>query len=429
MKPLQATAFGLLLLVIGGFTTLGDRLMSVAPAGGAALSCSYTPVTAATYKYAYTGATPSGSGGTAPYTFSKTGTLPTGMSLNTSTGVISGTDTADFTGATYASIQVIVTDNVSATANCSTAFTITVAHYQGPADVQSGWTAWYGVRAYSYALATGGATTTPVVDVRGPTSGTSCTIYLNGESSEGLDLTTTGVGGVGNQCALGATTFCTVTNSSCTVSKWYDQTAGNGCGAATCNLVQATTANQPTFTMPGSCSYPNSASIACLVSNNASKLLASANNFTPNASKQQTLSVVANRSVGTSTAVTILFTNGSQDGIKATASASTWALLVNGVGGQSSVTASDAAWHAGNGVMQAGANAAIFNLDGTEVTSTNTPGTTAGAPQAINGASSTTIEAAEVGFLDNFIASQTLRTNLCKNQVTEYGTTAGTHCS
>ena len=46
--------------------------------GGGALACSYTPVTTATYNVAYTGATPSASGGTAPYTFSNTGTLPTG---------------------------------------------------------------------------------------------------------------------------------------------------------------------------------------------------------------------------------------------------------------------------------------------------------------------------------------------------------------
>ena len=98
-----------------------------APSGGASLSCSYTPITTATYNVAYTGATPSASGGTPAYSFSNTGSaLPTGMSINSSTGVISGTDSTDSGGAVYAGIQVTVTDNVSATANCGTSFTITV---------------------------------------------------------------------------------------------------------------------------------------------------------------------------------------------------------------------------------------------------------------------------------------------------------------
>lgn len=95
--------------------------------GGASLSCSYTPITAATYNVAYTGASPSGSGGTPAYTFSQTGTLPPGFTLNTSTGVISGTDTVDSGGATYPGIQVKVTDSVSANANCGSSFTITVS--------------------------------------------------------------------------------------------------------------------------------------------------------------------------------------------------------------------------------------------------------------------------------------------------------------
>jgi len=95
--------------------------------GGGSLSCSYTPVTAATYNVAYTGATPSASGGTPSYTFSNTGSLPPGFSINSSTGVISGTDTVDSSGATYPGIQVSVTDSLSNTANCGGSFTITVA--------------------------------------------------------------------------------------------------------------------------------------------------------------------------------------------------------------------------------------------------------------------------------------------------------------
>ena len=69
-----------------------------------ALACSYTPVTSATYNVAYTGATPSASGGTPAYVFSNTGSLPPGFTINTSTGVISGTDVVDSGGATYPGI-------------------------------------------------------------------------------------------------------------------------------------------------------------------------------------------------------------------------------------------------------------------------------------------------------------------------------------
>ena len=98
--------------------------------------------------------------------------------------------------------------------------------YTGPGDIVAA-TAWYGMRAYSAALASGGASTTKAIDVNGMTTTTSCTIFLNGTGTGGLDLTTAGAGGVGNQCLLGATTFCTVTNTACTVTKFYDQT-GNG---------------------------------------------------------------------------------------------------------------------------------------------------------------------------------------------------------
>lgn len=93
----------------------------------ASLSCTYTPVTTATYNVAYTGGTPAASGGTPAYVFSNTGTLPPGFTINTTTGVISGTDVVDSGGATYPGIQVSVLDSLSNTANCGTSFTITVS--------------------------------------------------------------------------------------------------------------------------------------------------------------------------------------------------------------------------------------------------------------------------------------------------------------
>lgn len=133
MKLLRALLVAALCATPVGAGAWWQSIQQVASGGGgASLSCSYTPVTSATYNVAYTGATPSASGGTAPYTFSNTGSaLPTGMSINSSTGVISGTDSTDSGGASYPGIQVTVTDNVSATANCGTSFTITVAPAAG----------------------------------------------------------------------------------------------------------------------------------------------------------------------------------------------------------------------------------------------------------------------------------------------------------
>lgn len=98
---------------------VGSKAAPAAPP----LSMSYTPVTTATQGVAYTGATPSTSGGVAPYTYSiHAGTLPSGFSLNSSTGVISGTDSGT---ETQSGIVLRVTDNVGTTFD-SASFTITV---------------------------------------------------------------------------------------------------------------------------------------------------------------------------------------------------------------------------------------------------------------------------------------------------------------
>jgi hypothetical protein len=92
--------------------------------GGAALACSYTPVTTGTQSAAYTGGTPSASGGTPTYTFSETGALPTGITINTTTGVLSGTPSVS---GTFAGIQVKVTDSLTTVSNCGSSFTLTIA--------------------------------------------------------------------------------------------------------------------------------------------------------------------------------------------------------------------------------------------------------------------------------------------------------------
>jgi hypothetical protein len=123
------------------------------------------------------------------------------------------------------------------------------AAYSGPCDVVSSPIAWWGLRACSGTQASAGATTTKVLDVAGSSTG-SCTIFLKGDGTGNLDFSTAGAGGIGNQCLLGATTFCTVTNTSCLALKLYDLSGATNCGVLTvaCPLTQGTTALQPTLT-------------------------------------------------------------------------------------------------------------------------------------------------------------------------------------
>jgi hypothetical protein len=96
----------------------------IVSSGPVALACSYTPVTTGTESTAYTGATPSPSGGMSPYTFSETGSLPTGLTINTTTGVISGTPSVS---GSFPSIQVSVADSASHNANCGAAFALVIS--------------------------------------------------------------------------------------------------------------------------------------------------------------------------------------------------------------------------------------------------------------------------------------------------------------
>ena len=90
---------------------------------GNLLAITGTPVLTATAGTAYAGFTVTATGGTPAYSYSvASGSLPSGITLNSSSGVVSGTPSV---AGTYASIVLRVTDAVSATADLAS-FTITV---------------------------------------------------------------------------------------------------------------------------------------------------------------------------------------------------------------------------------------------------------------------------------------------------------------
>ena len=113
--------------------------------------------------------------------------------------------------------------------------------YSGPGDLSASFTWWVGTRAYNHTDANAGASTVKMLTVLGATTSTTCDVYLRGDGTAFLDLTT------GTPCP-GTTTvthFCTVTNSVCSVQDAYDRT-GNGH-----TFSQATAANQPIFHLTG----------------------------------------------------------------------------------------------------------------------------------------------------------------------------------
>lgn len=82
-----------------------------------------TPVLTATKDAAYAGFTVTAKGGATPYVFALVGTWPAGISINSSTGAVSGTPTA---AGSFADLSVKVTDADSEVSQIDS-FTLVVA--------------------------------------------------------------------------------------------------------------------------------------------------------------------------------------------------------------------------------------------------------------------------------------------------------------
>lgn len=86
-----------------------DPIADLARMGGGAIgpAITGTPVLTGTINVAYAGFTVSSQGGAAPRVYALVGTWPAGITVNSSTGVVSGTPTAS---GTFAGLSVKVTD-------------------------------------------------------------------------------------------------------------------------------------------------------------------------------------------------------------------------------------------------------------------------------------------------------------------------------
>jgi hypothetical protein len=194
------------------------------------------------------------------------------------------------------------------------------------------------------------------------------------------------------------------------VTTMYDQTGGNKCASAACDLLQATAGNQPSLIMNCIDGMP------CVQFTASTISLASANNFTP--TSVESFSAVGEEVSGTANPIFIRSGASGQNQLAhVNGTANQWALVIGG--SNLAATATDAAWHAANAVSQSGTNNTILNIDGTETTGTKTLSTSAG-PPAMLGAASTTDDLAEAGFWDGRAFNLGQRNSICLNQSAEY---------
>ena len=189
------------------------------PAASTPLSVTCGANTVGEVGVAFDSGVPSVSGGTAPYTYSVVGTLPAGLTLNASTGEVTGTPTAsgsfsikvtDNTGATSTSCTITIVAGPSESCASATSGEVGVAYNSGPMTVTGG------TLPYTFSVVgtlpagltlnttTGAVTGTPttsgsfsikVTDAAGATS-TSCAITINASLSATCAAVTTGEVGV-----------------------------------------------------------------------------------------------------------------------------------------------------------------------------------------------------------------------------------------
>lgn len=263
--------------------------------------------------------------------------------------------------------------------------------YTGPGDIVSGAKSWYGLRAYSAAVAATG--TQKAVNVTRASDSHTCDILIatNGDLGSTAAACTDGV--------VAAATWC---SSICTINTWYDQ-SGNG--------FNASTSSDPGSTLVFSCQGGK----ACTAGSGAQSLNVAS--FTTLA-QPLTISAVAIRTSGTSQSDILVGSVGVYF-----KGADTLAAYF---GAEPTVAATDNVWHALQFVVN-DAVASSIRVDGTANTG-QTMGTSSLDAYQIwrqSGGSFLTGKIAEVGVWPlAFTSGQ--QTSMCGNQNTYY--TLGKTC-
>jgi hypothetical protein len=340
---------------------------------------------------------------------------------------------------------------------------------QGPGDITP-FTVWYGLRAYSAAVAaTGtqqavdllrndGATCTALIGKDGnldisvgtPCNGNTQTVtawnaaaasktctgsisgttltrsgacsFLTGDGISGTGVTAgtflTDTNCVGSTCAIWpsqSVSSTTLTGSpfGIRVTNYYDQVSGAVCSGS-CDAGTLVGTNDSILFLANATNSPCSNTALSCIFGTHTPGLKTAGTYTPGGGGMSFSTV--GRSLGSAFAP--ITANSGQLHIEW---ASTPTANLGGATGSFNVSIS-AGIHVANGSAVAGANAATLNIDGTETAgTTGGAGTTAANPSFAGRGTSSFGETAEGGFADNAAWSTTIRNTLCHNQRIYWG--------
>jgi hypothetical protein len=185
-----------------------------------------------------------------------------------------------------------------------------------------------------------------------------------------------------------ASSHCAATT--CFVRTFFDQTGNNACGGLSCDLVQATPANQPAWL------FDCAGTLPCIRAPNAgAAILAAATNFTP-ATGIASMWAVAGRSVGAGQCFITRFAGNSA---RILTSAATNTLQLNGSTGTLATT-TDIGTSLNSVIGLANGATSQLNVNGTTTQGFLTTASVAGTPSGASGAATTTCIQTEAGFID-----------------------------
>jgi hypothetical protein len=266
--------------------------------------------------------------------------------------------------------------------------------YVGLGDISSGAKAFYGLRGYNAAYATG---SNKAINIRRASDSTTSDILIL--SSGALDVAT-------------ATTFCAATT--CFITKFYDQSGALNCSGAACDAAQATTTKQPQLIF--NCI---NTSLPCARFVGASVQNLTTPSFTAIA-QPVTIGFAAKRTTVSGALETVvgLFTDGLQVGFDFSANN----VFIYAGSAQPTAAATDNAFH--NVFAVANSAASVLNVDGASTTVSPgvlSPGGATVIGDTNSGGHPLTADVLEIVAYPSALSGGAM-TNLCHNQFTYWAT-------